>query len=70
MLRLDADTSVLVQQLACAEPGCPPVETVVAVLGSRRRTWKIPNPTAEVSENDLRAVITEHPEGTNHDHDD
>lgn len=27
---LDADAPVLVQQLACVESGCPPVETVVA----------------------------------------
>ena len=67
-LALDAQSMVLVQQLACTEPGCPPVETVVAVLGSPRRTWKIPNPTADVSTDGLRALITEHPKGTNHDH--
>lgn len=70
VLGLDPDTAVLVQQLACTEPGCPPVETVVAVLGSPRRTWKIPTPTAEVSASDLAALLTDHPEGITHDHDD
>jgi hypothetical protein len=68
--RLDADAPVLVQQLACAEPGCPPVETVVAALGPPRRTWKFPKPTADVSPSELRAAIVNHPEGCTHvDHD-
>jgi len=31
-LLLDVDATVLVSELACTEPGCPPVETVIAVL--------------------------------------
>ncbi|MDV3125803.1 hypothetical protein M1247_12820 [Mycobacterium sp. 21AC1] len=65
-LGLTIDTTVLVQQLACAEPDCPPVETVIAVLSSRRTTWKLARPTADIAVADLRRVITEHPEG--HDH--
>ncbi|MGV0743760.1 hypothetical protein [Mycolicibacterium sp. XJ870] len=63
---LSLDTTVLIQQLACTEPGCPPVETVVAVLSSSRTIWKLPIPTADIAVADLRRVITEHPEG--HDH--
>jgi hypothetical protein len=67
---LDADAPVLVQQLACVEPGCPPVETVIAALGPPRRTWKVPKPTADISPSQLRAVIVENPEGITHaDHD-
>ncbi|WP_084357007.1 hypothetical protein [Mycolicibacterium wolinskyi] len=65
-LDIPLDTTVLVQQLACAEPGCPPVETVIAVLSSQRTTWKIPKPTADIAVTDLQRLITEHPEG--HDH--
>ena len=67
-LQLDLDTSVVVQQLACAEPGCPPVETVIAVLGTPRRTWKIARPAADVSSADLATVLNTHPEGHSHDH--
>ncbi len=68
--RLDAVAPVLVQQLACAEPGCPPVETVVAALGPPRRSWKFPKPAVDVSPDDLRAAIANHPEGITHaDHD-
>lgn len=65
-LGLTADTTVLVQQLACAEPGCPPVETVIAVFSRPRTTWKLPKPTADVTPDTVRAAITEHPKG--HDH--
>jgi hypothetical protein len=68
--KLDTHAPVLVQQLACAEPGCPPVETVVTALGPPRRTWKFPKPTVDVSPSELRAAIVDHPEGITHvDHD-
>lgn len=68
--QLDAGAPVLVQQLACTEPGCPPLETVVAALGPPRRTWKFAKPTADISLRELRSLIVDHPEGTTHaDHD-
>lgn len=69
-LQLNPDETVVVQQLACAEPGCPPVETVIAVLGTPRRTWKIPTPTAAVSTAELGELLNRHPEGNPHDHTD
>lgn len=68
--RLDAEAPVLVQQLACTEPGCPPVETVVALLGPPRRTWKFAKPTNEVSIEELQAELVASPQGgihANHD---
>lgn len=67
-LSLGADGAVLVQQLACTEPGCPPVETVVAVLTAPRRSWKFHGPAANLTAARLREALIEHPEG--HDHDD
>lgn len=32
-LRLSEDHTLLVTELKCTEPDCPPIETVVAVLG-------------------------------------
>lgn len=66
LLGLDDDTAVMIRQLACTEPGCPPLETVVAVLpmnGSARR-WTLHRPTDEITEDDLKAVLlTTAPEG-------
>ena len=67
-LQLDEGATVVVQQLACAEPDCPPVETVIAVLGTPRRTWKIPTPTVDVSSVELATLLKNQPEGNPHDH--
>jgi hypothetical protein len=32
VLRLPEETAVMVTELQCLEPGCPPLETVIAVL--------------------------------------
>lgn len=32
-LALSDDATVLVTELQCSEPGCPPLETVIAILG-------------------------------------
>jgi nitrate reductase delta subunit len=53
--RLPEDTAVLVTEIACAVPGCPPLETVVAFWteGEQRRHFKVFKPAAEVTEEDL-----------------
>jgi hypothetical protein len=64
LLGLDDDTAVMIRQLACTEPGCPPLETVVAVLpaeGEARR-WTLHRTADQITEDDLRAVLlTEQP---------
>ncbi|MDT7843308.1 hypothetical protein [Streptomyces justiciae] len=63
LLDLDDDTAVMVRQLTCTEPGCPPVETVVAVLpmeGEARR-WTLHRPAEEITEDDLRAALLADP---------
>ncbi|MCW8380683.1 hypothetical protein [Streptomyces justiciae] len=63
LLDLDDDTAVMIRQLTCTEPGCPPVETVVAVLpmqGEARR-WTLHRPADEITEDDLRAVLLTDP---------
>ncbi|MGH2874703.1 MAG: hypothetical protein ACRDLV_00460 [Solirubrobacteraceae bacterium] len=50
---LDQDVSVLGQQPACSEPGCPPGQTVIAVLaddGGRSAIWRLHRPAAEIDE--------------------
>ncbi len=53
--RLPEDAAILVSEVACALPGCPPLETVVAFWteGERRHHFKVFKPVAEVVEDDL-----------------
>jgi hypothetical protein len=58
--RLPADASVLVTELHCTEPGCPPLETVVAVLDEpgRPRQYKIHKAIADVTFADVLHVAS------------
>lgn len=54
----DADGTILVTELACSEPGCPPVETVIALLTEgEQRQRKIHKPLAEVDRSDVKAAL-------------
>jgi len=52
---------VTVAELACHEPGCPPVETVVTVHGAdgARRDWRVHKPVAEIEEADVVRLFAE-----------
>ena len=51
---LTDDETVMVSELACGVPGCPPIEThVVFWTAAGRHHFKIFKPLAQVSENDL-----------------
>jgi hypothetical protein len=51
----DREAVVMVQELRCEEPGCPPVETVIAVLGRGRggAPRKIHKATCDVTRDDV-----------------
>ena len=53
--RLAEDAAVLVSEVACGLPGCPPLETVVAFWtgADQRHHFKLFKPVAEVVEADL-----------------
>jgi hypothetical protein len=57
------DDAVVVNELECSEPGCPPIETVVALLrqGAPARQVKVHKPIVDVTDDDLRAAFA-------HDH--
>lgn len=60
---------VMVTELACHEPGCPPVETVIALLGgSGSRTWKIPRSAADLAAADVAAALARPPDLASHGH--
>lgn len=54
------DVTILVSELTCSEPGCPPVETVIALFRGKEEPTKhkIHKPSAEVTRDDI-AVIAE-----------
>jgi len=52
--KLNADETVMVSEIACAVPGCPPIEThVVFWTDQGRHHFKVFKPLAEVVEDDL-----------------
>ncbi|WP_234425836.1 hypothetical protein [Streptomyces kebangsaanensis] len=59
LLGLDADTAVMVRRLACTEPGCPPLQTVVAVLPTEGEARRRPlhRPAYQITEDDLRTAL-------------
>lgn len=57
-LALPDDVTVMVTELRCTEPGCPPLETVVAVLrsGQPPAQRKLHKATAEITADDIRRL--------------
>jgi nitrate reductase delta subunit len=53
--RLPDDAAIMVTEVTCALPGCPPLETVVAfwTASDTRHHFKVFKPVAEVVEDDL-----------------
>jgi hypothetical protein len=58
VFRLHSDVTVMVTELRCQEPGCPPLETVVAILDTpgQPRQFKIHKAIAEVTFPDILQV--------------
>jgi hypothetical protein len=51
---LTGDETVMVSEMSCAVPGCPPVEThIVFWTAAGRHHFKVFKPLAEVAEDDL-----------------
>jgi hypothetical protein len=55
---LQEEAVVLVSELRCTEPGCPPLETVIAIMGGpgRRRQFKIDKSIADILFADVAAL--------------
>jgi hypothetical protein len=54
--KLPEDAAILVSEMTCALPGCPPLETVVAFWtegGDKRHHFKLFKPVMQVVEDDL-----------------
>jgi hypothetical protein len=62
------EVTILVSELSCSEPGCPPIETVIALFRAREEPTKytIHRPSAEVTREDVAGLAAareakEHP---------
>jgi len=54
-LALSAEVPISISQLQCHEPGCPPIETVIAVMTQPTQTYKIHAAAADITQ---RQVVT------------
>lgn len=59
LLDLQGDAVVSIAELACREPGCPEIETVVAIMidGAPPRLARIHKPIPEVTKQDLHQAL-------------
>jgi hypothetical protein len=58
-LRASPETAFAVNEIACNDPGCPGIETVILVMepGCKTRALKVAKPLDEVTEQDIRSVL-------------
>jgi hypothetical protein len=58
-LGLGEDDYVMVTELRCAEEGCPPLETVIAVMRKDRhkQAYKIHKPIGDITAADLQGLF-------------
>lgn len=63
MLSLPEDAVVTVSEIACVDPGCPLVETVIAVFeDGRTRSWKFTRPRWAVTRVMLQLALESAPQ--------
>ena len=58
-LQASPETAFAVNEIACNDPGCPGIETVILVMepGRKTRALKVPKPLDEVMEQDILAAL-------------
>lgn len=59
LLAVGEEATIMVSELRCSEPGCPPVETVIAILDGpgQARQYKIHQPSAAVTKGDVARLV-------------
>jgi hypothetical protein len=60
-LALPDDVALAVNEIVCADPACPGMETVILVMapGQRTRALKVQKPLEAVTAEDIRAAAAE-----------
>jgi hypothetical protein len=58
-LQASPETAFAVNEIACNDPGCPGIETVILVMEPGKKTCalKLAKPLGEVTEQDIRAAL-------------
>ncbi|MBI4783727.1 MAG: hypothetical protein HY785_20785 [Oscillatoriophycideae cyanobacterium NC_groundwater_1537_Pr4_S-0.65um_50_18] len=56
-LPISPDTAVSINQLICREPGCPPIETVIAVMSRPPQQFRIYKSIADLNYSDLYNIF-------------
>ncbi|RZM78762.1 hypothetical protein [Leptolyngbya iicbica] len=56
-LALSTDVPISISQLQCHEPGCPPIETVIAVMAQPTQTYKIHAAAADITQAQVLAAL-------------
>jgi hypothetical protein len=58
-LRASPETAFAVNEIACNDPGCPGIETVILVMepGQKTRVLKVAKPLDEVMEQDILKAL-------------
>ena len=62
-LSASADTALAVNEIACTDPACPGIETVILVMepGRKTRALKVARALDAVTEDDVRAAASADP---------
>jgi hypothetical protein len=57
---LSEEAVIMVSELQCHEPDCPPIETVIAIMqtGVPQRTFKIHKPIDQIGQSELEELLT------------
>ena len=58
-LQVSPDTAFAINEIACNDPGCPGIETVILVMepGQKTRALKVPKVLDEVMEQDILKAL-------------
>jgi hypothetical protein len=62
-LHLGNDTTLMVTEMRCTTPDCPPVKTVIALMETAQptRQYKIHKPLAHITHEDIAQLVTTTP---------
>lgn len=60
ILARSADTPISMSQLQCHGPGCPPIETVIAVMGQPPQTFKVHAAVGDLSYDTVVEALAGH----------
>jgi hypothetical protein len=58
-LQAPPETAFAVNEIACNDPGCPGIETVILVMepGVKTRAYKVAKPLNDVTEQDIHSAL-------------